>query len=273
MGADYLNVSRQYKGYHYTSLAPEKLEYLHKRSLEMFIEAKEIFDANNIKYIICGGTLLGAYCYGKFIPWDDDVDVCIFEEDYDKARECLIDGLSNRTKLQCTKTDSRYYIGWMKLRDANSHVYPDTPFKENGVWVDVYKLISTTKIDAPVLRAKENLDYLERRFAAGGLTREEYFNRLEQRKLHEALADAVETATLQKHNGEEDYDMYTIRTAAAISVKKEWVFPLKHVVFEGVDVTTFHDPEKYLIQHYGPNFGQFPADELRNVSIKDIQIN
>ncbi len=67
MSADYLINSRKYKGYHYSVLSPDKLEYLHKRTLEMFTEAKRIFDANNIRYIICGGTLLGAW--GGYKHW------------------------------------------------------------------------------------------------------------------------------------------------------------------------------------------------------------
>lgn len=56
----YLEKSRTYKGYHYSVLDTKALEYLHKRTLKMFKEVKRIFDENNIRYMICGGTLLGA---------------------------------------------------------------------------------------------------------------------------------------------------------------------------------------------------------------------
>lgn len=58
--SDYLQKSKKYKGYHYSVLDPECLDYLHKRTFEMFKQVKAIFDENSIKYMICGGTLLGA---------------------------------------------------------------------------------------------------------------------------------------------------------------------------------------------------------------------
>lgn len=58
--SDYLQKSRVYKGYHYSVLDPSALDYLHKRTLEIFKQVKDIFECNNIRYMICGGTLLGA---------------------------------------------------------------------------------------------------------------------------------------------------------------------------------------------------------------------
>ena len=66
------------------------LDYLHRRTLEMMKDILMVFEKNNIRYAICGGTLLGAATTGKFIPWDDDFDVCVFEEDYDRMIQLLI---------------------------------------------------------------------------------------------------------------------------------------------------------------------------------------
>ena len=57
---DYLQKSKAYKGYHYSVLEPAALDYLHKRTFEMFKQVKAIFETNSIRYMICGGTLLGA---------------------------------------------------------------------------------------------------------------------------------------------------------------------------------------------------------------------
>ena len=146
--SDYLEKSRVYKGSHYSEITPPPyaLDYLHKRTLEMFMQVEQIFRENDIKYMVCGGTLLGAVTTHKFIPWDDDFDVCVFEEDYERAADLLISQLKYDAVLQCTKTDPNYYLGWMKVRDKKSHVYPDAPlFKENGVWIDLYKLVKMKK--------------------------------------------------------------------------------------------------------------------------------
>lgn len=271
--SDYLQKARTYKGYHYSVLEPAALNYLHRRTLEMFRQVKRIFEENDIRYMICGGTLLGAIGggIGQFIPWDDDFDVCIFEEDYDKAVECLTDkktGLSDGAVLQCVKTDPNYYLGWMKVRDQRSHTYPDAPrFKENGVWIDLYKMVKRKAADVPVLIAEEAIEYLNRRLAAGGLTQAEYDERIKAGQLYEKLEEA------KKNRAEEDSDrnVYIIWSASKVVLEEQWVEPLRTVAFEGLEVTTFGKAEEYLKQHYGDSYTELPPDEMRRVGLTRIE--
>lgn len=275
--SNYLEKSKVYKGYHYSVLDSRALDYLHQRTLEMFKEVKKIFDANGIRYMICGGTLLGAIGSGngRFIPWDDDFDVCIFEEDYEKAVQCLTDeesGLPEGMVLQCTKTDSNYYLGWMKVRDQYSHTYPDAPrFKENGVWIDLYKLVKAKAGDVPVMIAREAITYLDRRFAVGGLTKEEYENRIQNGQLKEKLEEEVRNRKVQERTNSSERNVYIIWSASKIVLEEEWIEPLKKVFFEGIEVTTFGKAEKYLKQHYGSSYTELPPDEMRRVGLTEIE--
>ena len=276
--SDYLQKSKAYKGYHYSVLNPKAVEYLHNRTIEMFRQMKTIFENNNIRYMICGGTLLGAISgKGHFIPWDDDFDVCIFEEDYEKAIDCLTDrdtGLSDDAILQCTKTDPNYYLGWMKIRDQRSHTYPDAPrFKENGVWIDLYKLVKTKASDVSVMIAQEAITYLDRRLAAGGLTQEEYNERIVKGKLIEKLSEAEKQHTKEKdspHDENDHRNVYVIWSASKVVLEEDWVEPLKIVSFEGIDVTTFGKAEEYLKQHYGDSYSELPPYDMRRVGINRI---
>lgn len=267
----YLEKSKVYKNYHYSAIAEEQLEYLHRRTLEMFDQVKVIFDQNKIDYMVCGGTLLGAISGGKgFIPWDDDFDLCVFEEDYDRAVQCLTDevcGLKDGAVLQCKETDANYYLGWMKVRDQNSHVYPDAPaFRENGVWIDLYKIVKTREVDVPVLVAKEAMDYLDRRLAAQGITQEEYQNRFSQGKLRENYENALELRR-DNNEGARERTVYVIWSASKVMLEEEWLRPIREVQFEGRMVTTFHRAEEYLIRHYGEGYQQYPPEELRRIGI------
>ena len=53
-------------------------------ALDLLIHFKNFCQDNNIRFFLSNGTLLGAIKYKGFIPWDDDIDVLVPREDYDK---------------------------------------------------------------------------------------------------------------------------------------------------------------------------------------------
>lgn len=89
--------------------------------LEMLTEFDRICRKYEIEYFIIAGTLLGAVRHGGFIPWDDDVDVAMKREEYE--RFCKICGKELSSKgifLQNYHTDSAYRWGYAKLRKKNT---------------------------------------------------------------------------------------------------------------------------------------------------------
>lgn len=69
------------------TISQEKLRRLQMTELEIFRTIKSICEKNHIRYFLSSGTLLGAVRHGGFIPWDDDMDICMPRPDYNKFRD------------------------------------------------------------------------------------------------------------------------------------------------------------------------------------------
>lgn len=267
--SNYLEKSRVYKGYHYSVLEPEMIQYLHNKTLEMMKIIIPIFEANNIRYMICGGTLLGAVTTGKFIPWDDDVDICVVEEDYEKMIKCLSENIPGWMIVQCDKSEMRYYHGWVKVRDKDSTVYPsEQKYQYNGVWIDLYKLKKIKRKDVNKVIVKEHIDYLKRRYTGrGDYSFVEMFKKISANNLILRLIKENAKSLFST----DEKEVFVIWSASKIVIDEDWCFPTREYEFEGMQLESFNCADEYLKRHYSTNYLELPPDEKRRVGINKIE--
>jgi len=124
------------------------LEELHSRLSVMMKDVKEVFDINNIHYTLDGGTLIGAIREnGKYIFWDDDIDIAIKYEDFEHAKKCLREKLLDKYELQDYYNDTFYSprLSSLRIREKNteSMVYENDSalyelYEKRGLFIDVY---------------------------------------------------------------------------------------------------------------------------------------
>jgi lipopolysaccharide cholinephosphotransferase len=87
-------------------------------SFNVLLYIDNICRENNIQYYLCGGTLLGAIRHQGFIPWDDDIDIMLPRQEYDKLLSCFpSDG---RYKMMKPLVDKGYPYPYAKVIDCNT---------------------------------------------------------------------------------------------------------------------------------------------------------
>ena len=99
---------------------------------------------NNIKYCVCGGTLLGTIRHQGFIPWDDDIDVAMPYADYLRFFELLEASDTEYTVLgEGTKEGANFPEMFAKVMNPKTLVVENLgPVKKLfGIWVDVFPIV------------------------------------------------------------------------------------------------------------------------------------
>lgn len=116
---------------------------LRKVQLEQLCIAKEIkrvCDENGIQYFLDAGTLLGAVRHHGFIPWDDDLDIGMKRDEYERFCKIAPKALHKEFYWQEWRNDKEYALPFGKVRKRNTIYIEERShiLTENGFYVDVF---------------------------------------------------------------------------------------------------------------------------------------
>lgn len=122
--------------------APEVLHRLQRLQLQCLLELDRVCKENGIAYFLGGGTLLGAAREQGFIPWDDDVDVMMTRENFDRFSALAPEKVGAAFFFQNSRTDPAYHSPFAKLR-LRGTVYMTEfssrfPQMHNEVFIDIF---------------------------------------------------------------------------------------------------------------------------------------
>lgn len=123
-------------------LSGEELRAVQQTELEMLVEIDRICRKNGIPYTLDSGTLLGAVRHRGFIPWDDDADVVMTRDAYERFFEaCRTELDRERFFLQDYRNEKEYRWGYPKMRRNNSLLIREDqtmlPWHQ-GIFVDIF---------------------------------------------------------------------------------------------------------------------------------------
>ena len=111
--------------------------------LDLLKEVDRICKKHNLKYFLGAGTLIGAVRHKGFIPWDDDIDLFMLRDDYEKLLEIGETEFKYPYFMQTPYTDKGTFFSFLRIRNSNTTMI-DRAFKyekfNQGCVLDIFPL-------------------------------------------------------------------------------------------------------------------------------------
>ena len=243
-------------------------------SLELLRLFDNICKKHEITYWLDYGSLLGAVRHGGFIPWDDDMDISMLREDYEKFVDVFpkeiekIDSLKDNIIIsKLTKPHSNFPENCNELDILN-----------NGTFI----LFFQCALKKPYV----HFDVFPKNFIKDdGLTKD---RNEKQTKLQAELREKIENNTWTFEEGlkiQNSKMQFTKEKTSQISdaidglhnnihnriYKTEYIFPLKTISFEGYEFSCPNDFEEYLPLIYGPEYMHIPHIALDHNTVNFVK--
>ena len=116
------------------------LRKLQMVELDILKEFINICQAHNLKYFVIAGTALGAVRHNGFIPWDDDIDVSMPRDDYEKFYEIVSNNKNSIYEIEAIHNHENHCAPCMKLVDKNVTMVIDRTKKEIrcSAFIDIF---------------------------------------------------------------------------------------------------------------------------------------
>ncbi len=251
-----------------------KLQRLKSIEIDILAEIDRICKKHGIKWFLAGGSLLGAVREKKSIPWDDDLDIGMLREDFEKFKKIAPKELDKKYYYSSPWTDSNchYYIDKIRLKSSYfSTAYSNHFELEDGVFVDliVYDQTSSNRLleKFQIKFIKLMVETLKVRWY--NVTRRNYhyrltkivlpFLRLIPWKVLHKLFDFAATMFSKKKNAEYLLDS-TGQHIHYGRFPKYYLEELTETELDGLKVPMPVHYDEYLSFFYGPNY--FPKPSL-----------
>lgn len=115
------------------------LKEIQQTELGILKKFDEICRNNDLEYSLAYGTMIGAVRHHGFIPWDDDIDVIMKRDDYEKLLK--LQYKDDRYEIKSYRYSDNYYYIYSKMIDRSTHIEESLRTEKNmGVFIDIFPL-------------------------------------------------------------------------------------------------------------------------------------
>ncbi len=251
----------------------ELLERIHQVELEILGEIDRICRENDLHYYLFYGTLIGAIRHQGFIPWDEDLDVAMPRQDYERFLQIAPRALGEKFMLDDISTNPLYFNPFAKVRNKDTlfAIRSLQNYKGNqGLWIDIFPLDTVRAKDQKIVAWRLALSHLIRAAirghrGIGNLTAASLHTRL----LCKAIARLPDKMlwrwinrlhTSKNQDGGDCYVAYAEYPAARSVFPKALFQPARTGRFVGAEYPIPGESEQILTKIYG-DFMQIPSKE------------
>lgn len=245
-------------------------EELKKICLQILKRFDSICRENNLKYSITYGTLIGAIRHKGFIPWDDDIDVMMPREDYEKLLKLKYD--DGEYEIRNYRYTKNYYYIFTKMIDKNTYIDEYNRREKNmGIYIDIFP-VDLINDDEKHLREKikKNFKYKKIVDIIGNKTikkKSECSIKFIAKKIIKTLLTPlkklifkyIESNVMSNEGKYCKQLIYTSTTTDYFPV--EFWDNIIEVNFENIKVKAFGDYDVYLRRGYGDYMNLPPKEE------------
>lgn len=248
-----------------TDISP--IRQLQLAELDALKETIRFFDDNNIRYYAIGGTLLGAVRHKGFIPWDDDIDLGLPRESYDRLLRLHEEGKCPLNIVGPSNNDDCYwYPARVESKKLKVRRYVHEEETVQNVWMDIFPLdgLPASKLSHRLYWWK--LSYRRLRFNLSRLKKYEAGENKVMNLVKRVLMIFLKPEKMDKHkeyirfdrqmkhykfegqpyfiNGDGRYKMREIAPQA-------WLGTDCFLPFEDIELRCIENYDSYLTQIYG----------------------
>ena len=264
------------------------LELLHSIQLDMLVKFDKFCEENKLTYFLDSGTALGAVRHQGFIPWDDDVDVAMPRDDYNRLLYYGSKGLPDNLYLQTYKTDTAYAMPFAKIRLGDTF-FPEKgngikKLKYCGIYIDVFPFDSVPNNPK---NAERRIRQSRFWYFVSVFSKREYpGKKLPQLIASYLLHHVSDKKKVKLHEFYDNYCMkYNTRDSGMMTCfcwrasqrkvflfKSTELFPTRKILFEGQHLCIMNNPHAYLTKMYGDYLTLPPEAERKSHLIGPFQV-
>lgn len=248
---------------------------LQAKILEYLKEIDKICRDNDIEYYLCGGTLIGVLRHEGFIPWDDDADILMTRDNWEKFKNVFKEGKfpegRSLTSFDINPDYPNVFGRYVDLTSTAIHSFQWCDDEPAGMVIDIFPLDplpADPKIHQQYLDDLNLISDLQNKFSNYGYrhaaSKEIYVDALKE--IEEGRRDELYAKLVKRSFSytEEESEYYGLRWAGHCMFHKKDIYGTpKEALFEDSYFMIPKESEEYLYLHYGLDWVEVPEVKER----------